>query len=912
MDEKEKVASPAPAGGSLSKRIFHWLDRRAGLNKLMKETLDEPIPGGARFAYVFGSGLIFIFISQIITGICLAIYYVPSAETAHTSVAYITKKLAAGDFLRRLHYYGSSAMIIVLLLHFLQTFLYGSFKGRRELLWMSGATLSLLVLGMGFTGYLLPWDQRAYFATAVGTNIVGEIPLIGEWLTKLMRGGDTIGTLTLSRFYVAHVFLIPACIFAFISIHIFLFRKAGAAGPVNENPIHPKLPPEGFYPRQVLMDMAFAMLLMVGLGFLAYFHPIGLGPIANPADTHYLPRPEWYYLPFFEWLKFWEGPKVVFAVVITPAVLAALFFLLPFLDRDLERRPWRRPIPVLAVAIVIVGIFFLGIRSRVDDDDDATTAAQLALQAKQEKAYTAAPFHPYIESPGATGPLALPSGPVNPLVSRGRGVFEAQGFSGCHGDVGMGTMVAPSLQGITTKYPGPQLAALLRNPNAAMRAGHMPAFDISNSNMSALLAYLGVIGTSAANVQPTSGSVSQPPSAAAVPQAAPAPTAPATPAAQPQAAAVPARLSSAAHSGSLLFQQHACSACHGPSGQGAVAPAIAPLIDHLTDPQVTQLLEHPNARMKAGGMPPFAGTAGQLNSLVAYLRTLKSPQQQAQPQRQAQQEPQQPPQPQTAMAFAPQNGGVPYPDMAPAPSAVTNVASSTPPALPGRAVSSSKTTPVSLPVSRPSSGRALFLSQGCAACHGPSAQGTRFAPTLLGIAKKFPGDKLPYLLRHPTSAMRNGGMPTVTLDDAELRQLVAYLSTLTPASAHAPAAPSSPAVGAANNQPASTPRAAAKAPAPAPARPAPLSPLAQRGQRIFQSMSCETCHGVGGLTGTVAAPPLAGTASLLPADVLENLLRHHSKRMQEGGMPLTNLNPDDMKALIAYIRSMPSSSQAAR
>ncbi len=107
-------------------------------------------------------------------------------------------------------------MIIVLALHFLQTFLYGSFKGRRELLWISGAVLSLLVLGMGFTGYLLPWDQKAYFATAVGTNIVGQVPLIGNWLTRLLRGGDTIGTLTLSRFYVAHVFLIPAAIFAFI------------------------------------------------------------------------------------------------------------------------------------------------------------------------------------------------------------------------------------------------------------------------------------------------------------------------------------------------------------------------------------------------------------------------------------------------------------------------------------------------------------------------------------------------------------------------------------------------------------------------------------------------------------------------------------------------------------------------
>ena len=505
MDEKKKVAEGAAGSRSLTRRIFVWLDRRAGIDKLMKESLDEPIPGGARLAYVFGSGLLFIFISQIITGICLALYYVPSAETAHTSVAYITKQVAAGAFLRSLHYYGSSAMIIVLALHFLQTFLYGSFKGRRELLWMSGAVLSFLVLGMGFTGYLFPWDQKAYFATAVGTNIVGQIPFVGNWLTRLLRGGDTIGTLTLSRFYVAHVFLIPGAIFGFIAAHIFLFRKAGAAGPIHEDPVHPKLPPQGFYPRQVLMDMALALLLMVGLGFLAYFHPAGLGPIANPADTQFLPRPEWYYLPMFEWLKYWEGPKVVFAVVVIPGLLAALFFLIPFLDRKLERRPWRRPIPVLAVAFVMLGIIYFGVKSEYDDRHDPAVSSQLSKQDQQETAYTAAPFEPYVESPGGTGPLALPIGPVNPLISHGKGIFEAHGCSGCHGATGTGTTAAPTLVGITAKFPPAQLIGLLHDPTAKMRAGHMPAVDISADDMSALLSYLSVLGTNAANVPASSG-----------------------------------------------------------------------------------------------------------------------------------------------------------------------------------------------------------------------------------------------------------------------------------------------------------------------------------------------------------------------------------------------------------------------
>jgi ubiquinol-cytochrome c reductase cytochrome b subunit len=273
------VKDPTPPK-SLPSRLYSWFNQRTGINSVMHASLDEPVPGGARLAYVFGSGLLFIFISQVITGLCLALYYVPSAESAHTSVAYITKQVAAGQFLRSLHYYGSSAMIIVLLLHFLQTFIYGSFKGRRELLWISGALLSFLVLGTGFTGYLLPWDQSAYFATAVGTNIVGEVPFIGQWLTNMLRGGDTLGTLTISRFYFAHVFLIPGMIFLFIGLHIALFRKAGAAGPINEDPVNHKLPPESFYPRQVVLDMAFALLIMVGLGFLAYFHPVQLGPIA--------------------------------------------------------------------------------------------------------------------------------------------------------------------------------------------------------------------------------------------------------------------------------------------------------------------------------------------------------------------------------------------------------------------------------------------------------------------------------------------------------------------------------------------------------------------------------------------------------------------------------------------------------
>ncbi len=884
MDEPVKTVLPKKK--KLPGRLYGWVNKRTGLDDLMRTSLDEPIPGGARLAYVFGSGLLFIFISQVITGICLALYYVPSAETAHTSVAYITKQVAAGAFLRSLHSYGSSAMIVVLALHFLQTFLYGSFKGRRELLWISGATLSLFVLGMGFTGYLLPWDQKAYFATAVGTNIVGEVPFIGEWLTKLLRGGDTLGTLTLSRFYVAHVFLIPAAIFLFIGVHIFLFRKAGPAGPIDEDPVDPKMAPEGFYPRQVIMDMGFALLLMAGLGVLAYFHPTGLGPVANPADTQFLPRPEWYYLPMFEWLKFWEGPKVVFAIVVVPGILALLFFLMPFLDRSLERRPWRRPIPLLGVTIVMVGVVYLGIRSHNDDTRDPTIAAQIALQEQQEKAYSLKPFEPYVASPGGGG-AAAPTGPVNPLVSQGKGIFEANGCSGCHGATGEGSPAAVSLVGVTSKFPADQLTALLRSPNAKMKAGGMPAVDISANDMSALLAYLGVLGTSAANVPATHG----------VTQAAPEATGKggsATPGRAGEGAPAAGGANSASiAAGQQMFQAHACFACHGANGAGGRAPAIGPLMAKLTDAQATSLLKNPNAKMRAGGMAPLTGTPAELGQMVAYLRSLapatggSSSTAQAAPENEA------------GAAAAPGSSE------ASAPAAANAAAAASPAAAAGQQAAGATPAVTSGATHQEAPGRGLFVANGCAACHGQNGEGTHFAPSLIGIGKKFPGGQLANLLHHPTSKMRNGGMPAVTVNDAQMKQLTDYLDSLgtvpPPAAVTAQAGHAQPAA-AGKSGGAGT----AAAPATAAIHAAPLSADAIAGRHLFQHLTCESCHGVGGLHGTVAAPGLAGTASILPASTLESLLRHHTKAMQKGGMPLTNLNPGDMRQLIAYIRSMPA------
>ena len=474
---------PAPQKRS---RFFLWLDARVHIDDVLHQALDEPIPGGARIAYVFGSGLLFVFLSQIITGVFLAMYYVPDAEDAHTTVAYITKEVSGGSFLRGIHAYGSSAVVIILVLHMLQTFLYGSYKGRRELLWVFGCVLAALMLGMAFTGYLLPWDQKAYFATTVGTNILSEVPFIGNSLKRLLRGGTDMGTLTLSRFFVLHVFIIPATIFAAVAAHVYLFRQAGAAGPIDEDPLVPTKPTERFYPRQVLYDMGFSLLIMVALGALSYLRPIEIGPAANPADTQFLPRPEWYYLPMFQYLKYWRGSWAILGVLVIPTVIGILLIGLPFLDRGLERRPWKRPWSVGAMLLLFAAFIGLGLQSRREDARDPSIAAQIKKQNEQQEAFRRAPFQPQSNEASLSAAVVA----ADPAVRKGKELFGAQGCDSCHGDAGIGTDAGPKLTGMAAKADAAAIAKMLRTPTPKMDAGGMQPVDAPDADLNALVAYL--------------------------------------------------------------------------------------------------------------------------------------------------------------------------------------------------------------------------------------------------------------------------------------------------------------------------------------------------------------------------------------------------------------------------------------
>lgn len=472
-------------------RLGAWLEQRAGWRKLMHEGLDEPIPGRSRWAYVFGSGLLFIFVSQAITGVFLTLYYVPSADHAHTTVSFIQKEVWAGAFVRSIHSYGSSAMVVVLLLHLGQTFLYGAYKNRRELLWLAGCFLFLLVLGMSFTGYLLPWDQKAYAATAVATNILAEVPWVGSGLKKLLRGGNEMGTLTLSRFFALHILIIPALIAGTVAAHVFLFRRAGAAGP----PLPPEklaiLPVEPFFPRQVFKDFTFGVALIAVLAYLALRHSTLLGPMANPSDPTYLPRPEWYYVPVFQWLKYWHGPASVLGIVVAPALVFLALFLVPFIDRSPERRPLRRPIANGIFFAVFAGLIWLGFRSHQGDMEDPSVRSKLAAQEAEEKRFSTAAFEP--EQTGTSAASVQGTRALSAKQAKGALLFVSESCSGCHGAEGRGGAGLFALRGLDKRYPGSHLTSLLHHPNPAMLQGGMEPVQLPDAEMENLTDYVRVL-----------------------------------------------------------------------------------------------------------------------------------------------------------------------------------------------------------------------------------------------------------------------------------------------------------------------------------------------------------------------------------------------------------------------------------
>lgn len=211
-------------------KIITWLDHRLGLTTIYTTVLDRKVPK-VNWWYTFGSATLFLFIMQAVTGIFLSVYYVPSPDHAYESIQYIMNEVAFGWLIRGIHHWGATLMVIFIFIHMLRTFFFAAYKYPRELTWITGVVLLLCTLGMGFTGYLLPWNQRAYWATTVGTSIAGTVPFIGPFIERVLRGGSDLSAVTLARFFSVHIWFIPATIIALIGVHLYMVIRLGISAP---------------------------------------------------------------------------------------------------------------------------------------------------------------------------------------------------------------------------------------------------------------------------------------------------------------------------------------------------------------------------------------------------------------------------------------------------------------------------------------------------------------------------------------------------------------------------------------------------------------------------------------------------------------------------------------------------------
>ncbi|MGH7584260.1 MAG: cytochrome b N-terminal domain-containing protein [Gemmatimonadales bacterium] len=352
-----------------------WLDERVDLAGLRATLLDREVPGGLTWWHTLGSASLAVFMVQMVTGIVLAMYYSPSPDHAYDSIRYIDHTVVSGAMLRGLHHWGASAMVVLVVAHMIRVFVMGAYKYPREANWLLGVVLLFVVLGFSFTGYLLPWDQKAYWATQVGTNIAGTTPLIGSMLVKLLRGGTALGAATLARFYAFHVLLLPSILGAVILLHLTMVIRQGiapraraleeAAPAKTDDADYPAYYRERyarskgagvrFWPNIIAKDLVVAALVIVILVLLARFVGAPLEAPADPTDTAYVPRPEWYFLPFFQLLKLVPGSMESVIAVGVPTALILALLLLPLLDRRSVRSLAHRPAAAGSLVVLLGG-----------------------------------------------------------------------------------------------------------------------------------------------------------------------------------------------------------------------------------------------------------------------------------------------------------------------------------------------------------------------------------------------------------------------------------------------------------------------------------------------------------------------------------------------------------------------------
>src|SRR5215469_3538254 len=459
------------------KRTYSWLEQRVQLEGPIKEAALHPVPRNtASWWYVFGSAAFTLLMLQVVTGILLAIVYVPSAGQAWSSLNILNHQLELGWFLRAVHGWGSNFMVAVVLVHMVQVFLFGAYKFPRELTWIVGVFLLLMTLGMAFTGQVLRFDQDAYWGLGIGASMVSRVPIAGPAIVQLMLGGPIIAGATLSRFFALHVFVIPGLLIAFVGLHLLMVLKLG----INEWPMpgrivrratylseyHALTQRDGapFVPYAVWKDLLFAaFILLAVMGCALYFGPFGPSGQPDPTIIQTIPKPDYFFLWLYALFALLPPSLETPAMLIGPVVVILGLLLLPFLSGEGEKSWKRRPIAVLTVLMAAIAF------------GNFTHLAQYTPWSPEMDAWSA-----------ATLPLPMLK-KASALERQGALVFQSKQCRNCHSLAGSGGQRGPALDSVAVRLTQDQLIR-----QVIQGGGNMPAYgkNLSPPETTALVAFL--------------------------------------------------------------------------------------------------------------------------------------------------------------------------------------------------------------------------------------------------------------------------------------------------------------------------------------------------------------------------------------------------------------------------------------